>query len=204
VHGLSVVTPVHIQARGLFCRKHDMATSAGLLKRSAAEMEAGGSGGGDDALWSASFTVRRCLMAQHDDRSHAIPCSNALTSGLHPCATSHTVRAACPCWSVRHARAVWSADASRVNVHVLRHLAACRPTPMLTHAPVPQWRIENFTTLTSELVRSDCFEAGICTWWVGGTQQADIAMCNASGDARQDCPAWWPHPCVLAGLAAGT
>jgi hypothetical protein len=72
VHGLSVVTPVHIQARGLFCRKHDMATSAGLLKRSAAEMEAGGSGGGDDALWSASFTVRCAWPAEaHRQDGHA-------------------------------------------------------------------------------------------------------------------------------------
>jgi hypothetical protein len=36
---------------------------------------------------------------------------------------------------------------------------------MRMHAPV-QWRIENFSTLSSEAVWSDCFEAGISTWWV--------------------------------------
>jgi hypothetical protein len=56
-------------------------------------------------------------------------------------------------------------------MHHALHVA-CRPEPMLTHAPVLQWRIENFSTLTSVPVFSDCFEAGICTWWVGGTQPA--------------------------------
>jgi hypothetical protein len=33
---------------------------------------------------------------------------------------------------------------------------------------MPQWRIDNFSELTSgDPVWSDCFEAGICTWWVG-------------------------------------
>ncbi|KAG1654976.1 hypothetical protein FOA52_004563 [Chlamydomonas sp. UWO 241] len=26
------------------------------------------------------------------------------------------------------------------------------------------WRIENFSKLTSDAVKSDCFEAGACTW----------------------------------------
>jgi hypothetical protein len=30
-----------------------------------------------------------------------------------------------------------------------------------------QWRIPNFSKLTSTTVWSECFEAGICTWWVG-------------------------------------
>jgi hypothetical protein len=34
----------------------------------------------------------------------------------------------------------------------------------LTPMPV-QWRIDKFSTLTREPVFSDCFEAGICTWW---------------------------------------
>jgi hypothetical protein len=32
----------------------------------------------------------------------------------------------------------------------------------------PQWRIENFNTLSSEAVWSDCFEAGISTTHVVG------------------------------------
>jgi hypothetical protein len=32
---------------------------------------------------------------------------------------------------------------------------------------VPQWRIENFSTLTGDRAFSECFEAGIGTWCVG-------------------------------------
>jgi hypothetical protein len=44
--------------------------------------------------------------------------------------------------------------------------------------PVPQWRIENFSTLTDARVRSECFEAGIGTWCVGRLRaDAAIARC---------------------------
>jgi hypothetical protein len=68
-----------------------------------------------------------------------------------------------------------------------------RHSPLTSPAvPVPQWQIKNFSTLRSEVVRSDCFEAGICTWWVGGGTQAM--------HVRNACADW---SCVALGLAAG-
>jgi hypothetical protein len=131
---------------------------------------------------------------------------------LHLCATACTMRCVrryVPTHRVSPIRCI------RHTVPVVWRMVQrwCVPThaPTLMHAPVPQWRIESFSTLLSEPVRSDCFEAGICTWWVGAN--ADPSACPSClpwPSALPVCPG--SLSCLLrggptlapAGLAAGT